>query len=109
MNNTETPDTPHARLSNAECLSILTDSRLVSRLTQSQTLALFRAVHALARRTMQKERNMRNREKGAFHTPDAVLANPPFAQTPATLSPEAPPCVPAPDTNPETETEAANE
>ena len=57
----ETPTPPPERLSNTECLSILTDSRLVSRLTQSQTRALLRAVHALARRTMQKERNQRSR------------------------------------------------
>ena len=107
--NEQLPTPPPSRLSNAECLSILTDSRLVSRLTPSQTRALLRAVHALARRTMQKERNMRNRDKGAYHTPDAVLANPPFEPTPAPLSPDAPPCVPAPETNPATETEAANE
>lgn len=32
-----------------------------------------------------------------------------FAPTPAPLSPDAPPCAPAPETNPDTETEAANE
>lgn len=52
---------PPARLSNLECLSIITDSHLVARLTDSQKRALLRAVHALARRVMQKERNMRSR------------------------------------------------
>ena len=102
--------TPHP-LSNLECLSILTDSRLVSPLGDMQKRALLRAVHALARREKQKERNRRAKEarKGAYFTPQEILANPPFAQTPAPLSPDAPPCVPAPETNPATETEAANE
>lgn len=93
--NTETPPP----LSNLECLSVLTDSHLVSGLTPTQSRALTRAVHALARREMQKERNRRSKEarKGAFFTPPEVLANPPFAPTPA------------PETNPATETEAANE
>jgi hypothetical protein len=95
--NEQLPQPPPSRLSNLECLAILTDSRLVARLADSQKRALLRAVHALARREMQKERNMRNRDKGAYRTPDAVLANPPFA--PAT----------APETTPATETEAANE
>ena len=106
--NTETPPPP---LSNLECLSVLTDSRLVSHLTPTQSRALTRAVHALARREMQKERNRRAKDarKGALFTPPEVLANPPFAPTPDPLSPDAPPCVPAPETNPATETEAANE
>jgi len=105
--NTETPPP----LSNLECLSILTDSRLVSPLGEMQKRALLRAVHALARREMQKDRNRRAKDarKGAFFTPPEVLANPPFDPTPAPLSPDAPPCVPAPETNPDTETEAANE
>ena len=102
-------ETPHP-LSNLECLSILTDSRLVSPLGDMQKRALLRAVHALARREMQKERNERNRRtRGVHFTPPEILANPPFAPTPAPLSPDAPPCVPAPETNPATETEAANE
>jgi hypothetical protein len=76
--NTETPPP----LSNAECLSILTDSNLVAGLAPNQSRALFRAVHALARRTMQKERNARVRAARTFHTPPedaaAVLTNPPF-------------------------------
>ena len=104
--NTETPPP----LSNLECLSILTDSRLVSPLGEMQKRALLRAVHALARRSAQKERNERNRRsRGVYFTPPEVLANPPFAPTPDPLSPDAPPCVPAPETNPATETEAANE
>jgi hypothetical protein len=59
----------------------LTDSRLVAGLAPNQSRALFRAVHALARRTMQKERNARVKA-ARYHTPpevaDAVLANPPF-------------------------------
>ena len=48
---------------------------------------------------MQKERNRRAREarKGAFFTPQEILANPPFA------------LASAPEANPATETEAANE
>ena len=53
---------PPARLSNLECLSILTDSRLVAPMTDAQRRALLRAVHALARRVMQKERNLRSRD-----------------------------------------------
>lgn len=77
MNATPSP----SPLSNTECLSILTDSHLVSGLTPLQPRALLRAVHALARRTMQKERNARAREarKGAYFTPSEILANPPFA------------------------------
>jgi hypothetical protein len=75
--NTETP----THLSNAECLSILTDSHLVAGLAPTQSRALFRAVHALARRTMQKERNARAKA-ARYHTPtevaDVVLSNPPF-------------------------------
>ena len=86
--NTETP--PPSPLSNTECLSILTDSHLVGVLTPLQSRALLRAVHALARRTMQKERNARAREsrKGAFFTPPAILANPPFALAAAEPEPE---------------------
>jgi hypothetical protein len=76
--NTETPPP----LSNAECLSVLTDNRLIRELNPTQSRALFRAVHALARRTMQKERNARVRAARTFHTPPevaaAVLSNPPF-------------------------------
>ena len=101
--------TPPSRLSNTECLAILTSSYLVAKLTDEQKRALFRAVHALARRVAYKERWARkNADKGEYHTPDEVLANPPFAPTPAPLSPDAPPCVPAPETNAGTE-EAAHE
>jgi hypothetical protein len=75
MNETPPP------LSNAECLSVLTDNRLVRELNPTQSRALFRAVHALARRTMQRERNARAKA-ARYHTPPedaaAVLANPPF-------------------------------
>ena len=96
--NTETP--PPSPLSNTECLSILTDSHLVGGLTPLQSRALLRAVHALARRTMQNERNASAREsrKGAFFTPPAILSNPPFALAAA-----------KPETEPEQkETENAN-
>ena len=97
--NTETPPPP---LSNAEAVQVLTDGRLLASLTPRQKDAVLRAVHLVSRRSAQKERNERNRrERG--------VANPPLAQTPAPLSPDAPPCVPAPETNPDTETEAANE
>jgi hypothetical protein len=82
-------ETPHP-LSNAECLSVLTDNRLVRELNPIQTRALFRAVHALARRTMQKERNARAKA-ARYHTPpevaDAVLANPPFAHPGTEVTP----------------------
>lgn len=86
--NTETP--PPSPLSNTECLSILTDSRLVGGLTPLQSRALLRAVHALARRTMQKERNARAKEsrKGVFSTPPAIPANQPFALAAAEPEPE---------------------
>ena len=105
--NTETPPPP---LSNAEAVQILTDGRLLASLTPRQKDAVLRAVHLVSRRSAQKERNERNRRaRGAYFTPQEVLANPPFAQTPAPLSPDAPPCFPAPETNPATETEATNE
>ena len=106
--NTETPPPP---LSNAEAVQILTDGRLLASLTPRQKDAVLRAVHLVSRRSAQKERNRRAKEarKGAFFTPSEVLANTPFAPTPAPLSPDAPPCVPAPETNHATETEAANE
>jgi hypothetical protein len=105
--NTETPPPP---LSNAEAVQILTDGRLLASLTPRQKDAVLRAVHLVSRRSAQKERNARNRRtRGAYFTPQEILANPPFAPTPAPLSPDAPPCVPAPETNPDTETEAANE
>jgi len=97
--NTETPPP----LSNLECIAILTSFHLLARLDETQRRALLRAVHALARREMQKERNRRAKEsrKGAFFAPqevaEAVLANPPFDPTPA------------PEANTATETEAANE
>lgn len=91
-------------------MQILTDGRLLATLTPRQKDAVLRAVHLVSRRSAQKERNERNRRaRGVYFTPDAVLANPPFAPTPAPLSPDAPPCVPGPETNPATETEAANE
>lgn len=105
--NTGTPPPP---LSNIEAVQILTDGRLLASLTPRQKDAVLRAVHLVSRRSAQKERNERNRRaRGVHFTPDAILANPPFAPTPAPLSPDAPPCVPAPETNPATETEAANE
>ena len=105
--NTETPPPP---LSNSEAVQILTDGRLLASLTPRQKDAVLRAVHLVSRRSAQKERNARNRRaRGVYFTPSAVLANPPFAQTPAPLSSDAPPCVPAPETNPSTETEAAHE
>ena len=108
--NTETPDTPPSPLSNVEAVQILTDGRLLATLTPRQKDAVLRAVHLVARRAMQKERNIRSRKaRGVHFTPPEVLANPPFAPTPAPLSPDAPPCVPEPETNPATETEAANE
>ena len=113
MNETDTP--PPAKLANTECLAILTSSYLVAKLDDIQKRALFRAVHALARRVAYKERAIRNKAaRGEFHTPqevaDAILADPPFVTpAPAPLSPDAPPCVPAPETNPDTEMEAANE
>ena len=96
----DTPPPPHEneprRLSNTECLAILTSSHLVAKLVGMENRALFRAVHALARRVMQKERNMRSRAEraGAFVTPpsvaEAVLANPPFEPdvTVDTIEPE---------------------
>lgn len=102
--NTETPDTPPSPLSNAEAVQILTDGRFLATLTPRQKDAVLRAVHLVARRVVQKERNDRNRRARA-----EILDSPLFAQTPAPLSPDAPPCVPAPETNPATETEAANE
>ena len=108
--NTETPDTPPSTLSNAEAVQILTDGRFLATLTARQKEAILRAVHLVARRVVQKERNDRSRKaRGVYFTPRDLLANPPFGPAPAPLSPDAPPCVPAPDTNPETETEAANE
>lgn len=105
--NTETPPPP---LSNAEAVQILTDGRLLATLTPRQKDAVLRAVHLVSRRSAQKERNARSRRaRGVYFTPSEVLANTPFAPTPAPLSPDAPPCVPAPETNPATETEAANE
>lgn len=97
-------------IANAEAVQILTDGRLLATLTPRQKDAVLRAVHLVARREAQKVRYAhRKADKGAFHTPDAILANQPFAPTPAPISPDAPPCVPAPETNPATETEAANE
>ena len=55
------PPPPPVRLSNADCLAILTSSHLVAGLDDAQKRALFRAVHALARRVAQKERNARSR------------------------------------------------
>lgn len=52
---------PPVRLSNADCLAILTSSHMVAGLDDAQKRALFRAVHALARRVAQKERNARSR------------------------------------------------
>ena len=52
---------PPVRFSNADCLAILTSSHLVAGLDDAQKRALFRAVHALARRVAQKERNARSR------------------------------------------------
>ena len=104
-------DTPPAKLANTECLAILTSSYLVAKLDDIQKRALFRAVHALARFVAYKERYARNKaDKGAFFTPDAVLADPPFVTpAPAPLSPDVPPMTepsaPAPDaaeTKPET-------
>jgi len=104
--NTETPPP----LSKAEAVQILTDGRLLASLTPRQKDAVLRAVHLVSRRSAQKERRERNRRaRGVHFTPPEVLANPPFAPTPAPLSPDAPPCVPAPETNHATETEAANE
>ena len=93
--NIETPPP----LSNLECIATLTSSHLLARLDETQRRALLRAVHALSRREMQKGRNRRAKEarKGAYFTPPEILANPPFAPTPA------------PETNTATETEAANE
>ena len=80
-------------------MQILTDGRLLASLTPRQKDAVLRAVHLVSRRSAQKERNERSRRaRGVHFTPPEVLANPQFA-----------PCVPAPKTNPETETEAANE
>lgn len=105
--NTETPPPP---LSNAEAVQILTDGRLLASLTPRQKDAVLRAVHLVSLRSALKERNARKRmARGTYFTPPAILANPPFAPTTAPLSPDAPPCVPAPETNPDTETEAANE
>lgn len=99
--NTETPPPP---ISNIEAVQILTDGRLLASLTPRQKDAVLRAVHLVSRRSAQKMRNDRNRRaRGVYFTPSAVLANPPFAQTPAPLSPDAPPCVPAQETNPATE------
>lgn len=81
-------------------MQILTDGRLLASLTPRQKDAVLRAVHLVSRRSAQKERNARNRRARGV---------PPLAPTPAPLSPDAPPCVPAPETNPDTETEAANE
>ena len=105
--NTETPPQP---LSNAEAVQVLTDGRLLASLTPRQKDAVLRAVHLVSRRSAQKERNARNRRaRGAFFTPQEIISNPPFAPTPPPSTPDAPPCVPAPETNPATETEAANE
>lgn len=104
--NTET----HPPLSNIEAVQILTDGRLLASLTPRQKDAVLRAVHLVSRRSAQKERNERSRRaRGVRFTPPEIIANPPFAPTPAPLSPDAPPCVTAPETNPATETEAANE
>ena len=91
-------------------MQILTDGRFLATLTPRQKEAILRAVHLVARRVVQKERNDRSRKaRGVYFTPRDLIANPPFAPTPAPLSPDAPPCVPAPETNTATETEAANE
>ena len=105
--NTETPPTP---LSNAEAVQILTDGRLLASLTPRQKDAVLRAVHLVSRRSAQKERNARSRRaRGVYFTPPEALANPPFAPTTSPLSTDAPTCVTAQETNPATETEAANE
>ena len=107
---TDTP--PRARLANTECLAILTSSHLVAQLDDIQKRALFRAVHALARRVAYKERAARNKaDKGAFFTPPEILADPPFVTpAPAPLSPDAPPMTdpsaPSPDA---AETQTTNE
>ena len=105
-----TTETPPPPISNAEAVQILTDGRLLATLTPRQKDAVLRAAHLISRRSAQKERNARNRRaRGVTFTPPEVLANPPFAPTPAPLSQDAAPCVPAPETNLATETEAANE
>ncbi len=74
-------ETPTQPLSNAEAVQILTDGRLLASLTPRQKDAVLRAVHLVSRRSAQKERNERN-HRARVH---------------------------APETNPATETEAANE
>lgn len=70
-------ETPHPPLSNAEAVQILTDGRLLASLTQRQKDAVLRAVHLVSRRSAQEERYAhRKADKGAFHTPEAILANP---------------------------------
>lgn len=58
---TSTPPPARRRLSNAQCIAILTGSYIVAKLDDTEKRALFRAVHALARRVAQKERNERSR------------------------------------------------
>jgi hypothetical protein len=105
MNSTEnTTLTPH-ELTRTEAIVEL--CKLAFAADDRQRLAVLKAVKALGKEIKHRAdyaRNLaaRKADKGAFYTPDAVLADPPFVTpAPAPLSPDVPPMTepsaPAPD------------
>lgn len=102
MNENTPPLTPH-ELTRTEAIVEL--CKLAFGADDRQRLAVLKAVKALGKEIKHRAdyaRNLaaRKADKGAFFTPDAVLADPPFV-TPAPLSPDVPPMTepsaPAPD------------
>ena len=113
MNDNTPPLTPH-ELTRTEAIVEL--CKLAFGADDRQRLAVIKAVKALGKEIKHRAdyaRNLaaRKADKGAFYTPDAILADPPFVTpAPAPLSPDAPPMTepsaPAPDaveTKPETQ------
>lgn len=104
MNDNTPPLTPH-ELTRTEAIVEL--CKLAFGADDRQRLAVIKAVKALGKEIKHRAdyaRNLaaRKADKGAFYTPDAILADPPFVTpAPAPLSPDAPPMTepsaPAPD------------
>ena len=94
MNTPTDPLTPH-ELTRTEVIVEL--CKLAYGADDRQRLAVIKAVKALGKEIKHRAdyaRNLaaRKADKGAFFTPDAVLADPPFVTpAPAPLSPDVPP------------------
>ena len=111
---TDTPPlTPH-ELTSVEAIVEICKIGYAEGTSDRQRLAILKAAKALAKTVKHRKdyaRNLaaRKADNGAFYTPDAILADPPFVTpAPAPLSPDVPPMTepsaPAPDAA-ETKTE----